>query len=108
MPDNTFKEIDRWGKSRWDPTSLPTPGPWHIDEDMPTMILDDVYRDAHEVIARVSTVANARLIRSAPELLNLARRVLTYFGEEEIDSFLDLGIDLREQARKVIAKVEGR
>ena len=50
--------------------------------------------------------ANARLIRSAPEMLKALNSILDYFSEYENDYSEKL--DFFERARKVIAKAEGK
>ncbi len=52
--------------------------------------------------------ANARLIAAAPDGLALAQMVVKYFGEDEIQDFLDGDITLRDAARALIAKAGGR
>lgn len=52
--------------------------------------------------------ANARLIAAAPDGLALARLVVTYFGDDDIDDMMDADIRLRDAARVLIAKAEGK
>ncbi len=78
-----------------------TPGPWHVaehpDGDLTTRITDDprgwMNRTANYGI-RIADVwcgdmedgaTNARLIAAAPELLEVAFRILRYFDEQESD-----------------------
>jgi hypothetical protein len=55
------------------PSPTPTPGPWHRDPEMPTMILDAPLAQAKEIIAQTSGLANARLIAAAPDLLDIVK-----------------------------------
>ena len=84
-----------------------TPGPWRtcrahdtdaiaITNDIGAALIADVYGDQRK--------ANARLIATAPDGIALARMVVEYFGDDEIDPFLDGDIELREAARALIAK----
>jgi hypothetical protein len=91
-------------------TMTHTPGPWTVD-----LGARDLVRNATngERIAKVhggltydETVANARLIAAAPDLLKLLREVMDVVevvldDESEMDTWLD-------HARAAIAKVEGR
>jgi len=50
---------------------------------------------------------NGRLIAAAPEGLELAKAVVEYFGNDEIDPMLTTDIKLRNMARAILAKVGG-
>ena len=106
-----------------------TPGPWIVSRGPLTLCepldrskLSELHVDAegggvalvcHRGSSPFSAAypqreANARLIAAAPDLLELARLVVDYFGEDELDPFLDADIRLRDTARTLIAKAEGR
>lgn len=50
----------------------------------------------------------ARAIEAAPLGIELAREIVAYFGDEPIEPFLNTDIRLRDLARALIAKAEGR
>ena len=47
-----------------------------------------------------------RVAAAGPEGYVLARRVIKYFGDEDIPEYLDSDIEVRDMARTVVRKVE--
>jgi hypothetical protein len=78
-----------------------TPGPWHVHEGQDYIVVLSDHTCTDEPLAEVSTLANARLIAAAPELLAIAKAVLE---SEQVETYSTLAI----VARAAIAKVEGR
>lgn len=95
-----------------------TPGPWYIDPDKPTMVLDGPYASAKEIVAQcgasaklgiamhisiASSQANARLISAAPDLLEACRELLRV-DDEWHGSVNSEMAHARSMARVAIAK----
>lgn len=55
----------------------------------------------------IENEANARLITTAPDGLALARKILEYFGDVEIDPILDADRELQARARAIVLKALG-
>ena len=85
-----------------------TPGPWRVGElrriYAQNILVTQTFKDPHgiatEGIGRSEAGANAQLIESAPELLELAEQVLAL-------ATVEMPKQLIEAAEKVIAKVKG-
>jgi hypothetical protein len=102
-------------------TATHTPGPWRVDPsyDIPTVIahcfpkgatcVAVVYGDDDAIMARVpggtESMANARLIAAAPDLLQSLREMLSIVGNR-----LPIGAFAEQKARAVatLAIAEGR
>ena len=85
-----------------------TPGPWEVFESHAgTYVIDSAEQSA---VCRIEWCledeANARLIASAPEMLDALKRLCSKFGVDDNGSPRDW-TEWRE-ARAVIAKAEGR
>lgn len=101
-----------------------TPGPWYIDPDKPTMVLDGPLKTAGEIVAQcgasaklgiamhisiASSQANARLIAAAPELLEAlkeARRWM-YGIPAENGATCETKSEMVDMMDAAIAKAEG-
>lgn len=85
-----------------------TPGPWEVFETHTGHYVLDSAEQA--VVCQIEwcleAEANARLIASAPELLDALKRLCAKFGVDD-DGWPRDGTELRE-ARSAIAKAEGR
>jgi hypothetical protein len=91
-----------------------TPGPWKIDEatDLPLAVIRD--DEMGEGIVEFSActpenVANARLIASAPDLLDELYRLLPFIEDAEKDPAYKPGIvhERTKAIRALIARAEG-
>jgi len=96
-----------------------TPGPWKIDTSYATMLVIgseggvsiaevDCAMSMMDFETRIDPIeeeqANANLIAAAPELLNIAERLLTYYEPSETRPEAIFKLDT---AREVIAKAKG-
>lgn len=92
-----------------------TPGPWRVVEDMRTGRTGEEYlagynieSDAAEIVGCEGIIpgdeaeTNARLIASAPDLLEMLKELVEAFDDEV------MGQKRKEQAEIVIAMAEGR
>jgi hypothetical protein len=97
--------------------TTPTPGPWKLEHDwqeQPGAII--ILSADNQIVAdawasRVERVANARLIASAPELLEAAQLVTDALtGYETFNSWGNWKIllEARKELAAAIAKAEGR
>jgi hypothetical protein len=86
-----------------------TPGPWHLDETEYTLfvvsdVCDIVATLAQDAVGIESVIDNARLIASAPELLEALRETLSCIDQHTEDPVVG---PIIEQARQAIAKATG-
>ena len=82
-----------------------TPGPWYIDGPA---ITSHTYHRLDCIVENVDTLANAKLIAAAPELLEALEQVLIEYDEVDLaygepQSFTSA----INEARRVIAKARG-
>lgn len=96
-----------------------TPGPWRLDSAMHAHVVDDEYHaidagfngDGFSLLGFMS-IADARLIAAAPELLETLREFLLYFtsGNDVPVERATIKADsvLVAKARAAIAKAEGK
>jgi hypothetical protein len=81
-----------------------TPGPWTVDEiDGGCLIGADKLNGSH--IAQAMSLPDARLIASAPELLEALKRVRHAFYVDGSSKALRLAF---ENTKELVAKAEGR
>lgn len=89
-----------------------TPGPWKVYEDMPTIVLDSTGEPLADCSGQDGTVfkvkklhavrmANAKLISTAPELLEMLKRFLNYPHNQDLEQCY-------RDAEKAIKKAEGK
>lgn len=64
--------------------------------------------DTGRLIALTPDHPVARAIETAPMGIELAREIVEYFGDDEIEPLLTTDIKLREMARAILAHAEGR
>lgn len=81
-----------------------TTGPWVVDIDGRNIIGQG---NGYPVVAKVKRDEDARLIASAPEMLEALKDIISTFDS------VDMGVEqimreMRDIARTAIAKVEGR
>ena len=85
-----------------------SPGPWTIDEREYLYVrcnLSDRKHMAHEeVVARVSTYDDARLIASAPEMLTWLKECIRIIETQNPDKFQGVA----EHVNGLIARAEGK
>jgi hypothetical protein len=95
-----------------------TPGPWEAHDDdgtgtLPCVLSDKVNAGGNFYVAQCNVFEDARLIASAPDLLDLAKSACSLWGFMASD--MSLSKDEREAANRkhleahaAIAKAEGR
>lgn len=92
-------------------TTKTTPGPWEITTANSRRYMGikaGLVSVASVSVTNIDADANARLIAAAPDGYALAKLIVEYFGDDDIDELLNVDIRLRDAARALIAKVEGR